>query len=194
MLPVRIVSFVRHASRPAAQEVGKKKRRPHTLNNIEAAAGLAVGILVGASAGITLDKDGGAAKRREKNRQQSNWAAAVATANTSTYPLGRVRRKSLRGPSAKLVTRNQEVWRLSLGPELLATAYLMISRPDWVGTTSGVSARLPMMEMRAMARGDEVVKERLADAEGAATRRKSMEDILCDFFRLEYACACCVRD
>lgn len=71
MLPVRIVSFVKHSSRAAVQQVGKKERKkerkkgPHTLNNVEAAAGLAVGILVGASAGITLDKDSGAAKRKE---------------------------------------------------------------------------------------------------------------------------------
>ncbi len=85
----------------------------------------------------------------------------------------------MRGPSAKLVTRNHEVWRLSRGPELLATAYLMISRPELVGTSSGVSARLPMMEMRAMERGDEVLKARAAEATGAAAvRRKSMEDIV----------------
>ena len=36
---------------------------------------------------------------------------------------------------------------------------------------------MPMMEMRAMERGDEVLKARAAEAMGAA-RRKSMEDMV----------------
>lgn len=94
-----------------------------------------------------------------------------------THPLGRLRRKSRRGPSAKLVTRNQLVWRLSLGPLLLATAYLRISRPLLVGCSSGVSARLPTMEMRATERGAEVVKARRAVAAPVARRKRNDEDM-----------------
>ncbi len=95
-----------------------------------------------------------------------------------TYPLGMLVMKSRRGPSrAKETTRNQLACRLSLGPELLATEYLMISPPLLVGCSSGVSARLPMMLMRAMPRGDDVLKARRALLGAAAARRIRNEDI-----------------
>ena len=72
--------------------------------------------------------------------------------------------KSRCGPSGvKLVTRNQLVFWLSRGPELVATLYLRISDPVLVGTTSGespsrptrvifanVEARLPVENARAL--------------------------------------------
>ena len=57
---------------------------------------------------------------------------------------------------------------------MLATAYLTISRPLLVVTSSGVSARWPMMDMRAMERGDEVLKARTDEA---VARRKRADDI-----------------
>lgn len=107
-----------------------------------------------------------------------NGRIGQGSAGKATYPLGRLSKKSFRGPSAKLVTRNQLVWRLSLGPVLLATAYLRISRPLLVGWISGVSARLPIMEMRATDRGEEVLKERAAPAEATVARRRRKDDIV----------------
>ena len=53
--------------------------------------------------------------------------------------------KSLCGPSGrKLVTRNQLVFWLSLGPLFVPTAYLRISCPVLVACSSGASARRPM--------------------------------------------------
>jgi len=102
------------------------------------------------------------------------------TLEQATYPLARPSIKSFRGPSEKLVMRNQLVWRLSLGPVLLAMAYLRSSRPELVEWTSGVSARLPTMEILARDRGDEVLNERAAPVEAAVARRSRKEDIVVD--------------
>lgn len=72
------------------------------------------------------------------------------------------------------VTRNHEVWRLSLGPDELATEYLMSSWPVLVAWSSGTSPRLPRRVMRARERGDEVLKAR--SAVGAAKARRARKD------------------
>ena len=94
-----------------------------------------------------------------------------------TYPFSNPAIKSLCGPSsAKLVTRNQLVVWLSLGPLFTPTAYLKISRPVLVGVSSGVSARRPMMVIFAKdEREVDVVKARAS--EGALRRRERLIDI-----------------
>lgn len=75
----------------------------------------------------------------------------------------------------KLVTLNQLVFWLSLGPLLVPMAYLRISFPVLVACNSGVSARRPMMVI--FAKEDlaaEVEKER---ALAVRARRARKDDI-----------------
>lgn len=79
------------------------------------------------------------------------------------HPLGKLRSRSLPGPSLKLATLNQLV-ALSpfsfLGPPLTPRAYRTISRPVDVGVSSGWSARRPMSCIRASEWAGEVEKAR----------------------------------
>jgi hypothetical protein len=80
------------------------------------------------------------------------------------HPLGKLRSRSLPGPSlTKLATLNQLV-ALSpfsfLGPPLTPRAYRTISRPVDVGVSSGWSARRPMSCIRASEWAGEVEKAR----------------------------------
>lgn len=106
----------------------------------------------------------------------SQFYCSLAKVQTGvTHPLGRVSRKSRSLPSAKQLTLNQLVTRSLRGPELLATAYLSISRPVLVARSSGVSARLPMIWTRAMPRAEVELKERTAGRAAAPKtgRRKA---------------------
>lgn len=80
-----------------------------------------------------------------------------------SHPLGKLKSRSLPGPSVKLATLNQLV-ALSpfsfLGPLLTPRAYRTISRPVDVGVSSGWSARRPMSCMRASEWAGEVEKAR----------------------------------
>jgi hypothetical protein len=144
-----------------------------TLDNVQGALVLALGILVGVEAGLALDVDERSREDMSALRRIGQYASGLGA-----YPLGRLWRKSRRGPGfSKLVTRNQLVWRFSRGPELLATAYLMISRPVLVAWSSGVSARLPTMVMRATPRAGVELKLRAA-MRGTATERRRKADIL----------------
>jgi hypothetical protein len=86
--------------------------------------------------------------------------------------------KSLWGPSGKkLTTRNQDVFWLSRGPELVPTAYRKISWPVDVACSSGVSARRPMMVILAKEeRGAEV--ENVRALRGRVSERRRKDDIL----------------
>jgi hypothetical protein len=95
----------------------------------------------------------------------------------STYPFSRLEIKSLCGPSGKkLVTLNQLVFWLSLGPLFVPTAYLKISCPVLVACSSGVSANRPMIVI--FANEDLPVEVEKARALIGRARRRRKEDIL----------------
>jgi hypothetical protein len=85
--------------------------------------------------------------------------------------------KSLCGPSGKkLVTLNQLVFWLSLGPLFVPTAYFRISCPVLVACNSGVSAKRPIIVI--FAKEDRAVEvEKLRPPIGSARRRRK-DDIL----------------
>jgi hypothetical protein len=88
--------------------------------------------------------------------------------------------KSLCGPSGKkLVTRNQLVFWLSLGPEFVPTAYLKISCPVEVAWSSGVSARRPMMVIFANEERPLDVLNARVEARGSARRRRREDMFVC---------------
>ncbi len=80
----------------------------------------------------------------------------------------------------KAATLNQLVWRLSLGPLLLATEYSRISRPVLVGLTSGEAARLPTSVILAMSRRAEALNAR-ARLGAAAVALRARKDMFVDF-------------
>lgn len=92
-----------------------------------------------------------------------------------THPLAKLVSNSLLGPSpSKLVIANQLVLRLSFGPLFVATLYFTISCPVLVACTSGVSARRPIMEMRASWEEGVVLKARVAGRAKRALRRANI--------------------
>jgi hypothetical protein len=95
----------------------------------------------------------------------------------SSYPFSKPAMKSLCGPSGvKLVTRNQLVFWLSRGPELVATLYLRMSDPVLVATTSGESPSRPMRVIFANVEARLVVEN--ARALIGSVRRRRKADIL----------------
>ena len=94
-----------------------------------------------------------------------------------TYPFGKLRRWSLCGPSCwKLETRNQLVWRLSLGPYDVPTTYFTTSCPVDVACSSGSAPRRPVMIRRATERAGDELKER-AEKVVAGARRKGRRGV-----------------
>lgn len=94
-----------------------------------------------------------------------------------TYPFGKLRRWSLCGPSCwKLETRNQLVWRLSLGPYDVPTTYFTTSCPVEVACSSGSAPRRPVMIRRATERAGDELKER-AEKVVAGARRKGRRGV-----------------
>ena len=80
---------------------------------------------------------------------------------TTTHPFPNPKRLSLAGPSGvNEATCHQFVWRFSLGPLEVPTAYLMTSWPEEVGLSSGSAARRPTMEILARGSGRVVLKVR----------------------------------
>jgi hypothetical protein len=96
---------------------------------------------------------------------------------SATYPLSRLAMKSLCGPSGKkLVTLNQLVFWLSLGPLFVPTAYFRISCPVLVACNSGVSAKRPIIVI--FANEDRAVEVENVRAPIGSARRRRKDDIL----------------
>lgn len=74
--------------------------------------------------------------------------------------------------------RNQFVFWLSFEPEVVPTAYLTISEPLDVATSSGWAARRPVMIIRAKEFAGEELKDRAVRA-GTAARERRLERIAC---------------
>jgi hypothetical protein len=96
---------------------------------------------------------------------------------SATYPLSRLAMKSLCGPSGKkLVTLNQLVFWLSLGPLFVPTAYFRISCPVLVACNSGVSAKRPIIVI--FAKEDRAVEVENVRPPIGSARRSRKDDIL----------------
>jgi hypothetical protein len=127
-----------------------------TLDEVETSLVRAVLSLESVHASIGLEV-------QESTKQASALSCVVWLSSKMSHPLGKLKSRSLPGPSLKLATLNQLVGLSPfslLGPALTPIAYRTISRPVDVGVSSGWSARRPMSCIRASEWAGEVEKAR----------------------------------